>query len=558
MCGEAQNPKKWRFTWEAQSHHPTLKLFLFNPSARPVDRCGSLRVQSNPARSTIDVSFTVDSEHDVSLLVPIPRVLIDCDSPVSFRTLDDHIEVKLALLLPVDHPVMSNLQSMLSLSEDGGEALLPDAPKRLSTESDLEKLSSKGSVDFYCRSCSAKLTRSPISCFLDSPSINWQEVADNWFGACCCSFGGISEKLVTRYARSYAPSKGRCLLTSRAVIICKDDLLNCEFPEDERSQSCEYQPLLADEDDNQSKVLMHSGSNHATGPTHVYEGKLKSMHLNDENLPCEAIGADLDSTRNETLDTGCCLHRSHSLSYEHEGSMRDTSKDMCRHFNPPDEFELPPSQRYFLNGFLGDVFMAKSHNISTAIEWVEFSCPRCSTLLGAYPCADSCAPLDNGVRFYKCCVSTGLPLEGSDDLFKEYTLERMFSNQILENAKDDLSFRTVVRDMKTKSPLLQIVLLNPNCWFSTGYCFAMDNPPESATKLNLHPVIKVLFNDCRDNTLFSSKRTNEEWGTTHSADEVFMLMHQMEVLIANLASAKDVFPPSMVSFQGLTLSLIQR
>lgn len=235
---------------------------------------------------------------------------------------------------------------------------------------------------------------------------------------------------MTRYARSYAPSKGRCLLTSRAVIICKDDILYCEFPEDERNQSCEYQRLLADEDDKQSKVLMHSGSNHATGPTHVYEGKLKSMHLSDENLPGEAIGADsdmsilycespvLDSTRNETLETGCCLHRSHSLSYDHEGSVRDTSKDMCRHFNPPDEFKLPPSQRYFLDGFLGDVFMAKSHNISTAIEWVEFSCPQCSMLLGAYPCADSCAPLDNGVRFYKCCVSTDLPFEGSDDLFK--------------------------------------------------------------------------------------------------------------------------------------------
>lgn len=458
---------------------------------------------------------------------------------------------------------MSSLHAALGLSDDGGGALLlPDAPKPLSTDSDLEKLSSKGSVDFYCRSCSAKLTRSPISCFLDSPSINWQEVADNWFGACCCSFGVISEKLVSRYARSYAPSRGRCLLTSRAVIICKDDLMNCEFPEVERNQSCEYRPLLATEDGDQSKVLMHTGSDHATGPTHVCEGKLKSMHLNDENLlECEAVGADvdgsilycespgLDLTRNETSVNGCCLHTSHSLSSEHEGHARDASKDMCR--------QLPPSQRYFLNGFLGDVFMAKSHNISTAIEWVEFSCPQCSALLGSYPCADSCAPLDNGVRFYKCCVSTDMPSKGPDDLFKDYTLERMFSNQILESAKDDLSFRTVVRDMKTKSPVLQIVLLNPNCWLSTGYCFDMDNPPESTTKLILQPVIKVLFNDCRDNTLLSSK-TSEEWVRTHSADEVFMLMHQMEALIAHLVSAKDIFPPSMVSFEGLTLSLVQR
>lgn len=232
---------------------------------------------------------------------------------------------------------------------------------------------------------------------------------------------------MSRYARSYAPSRGRCLLTSRAVIICKDDLLNCEFPEDERNQSCEYQPPLAGEDDKRSKVLMHPGSNNATGPMHVYEGKLTSMHLNDENCPeCDAIGAESDgsilyceSPKNETSVTGCCLHTSHSLSYEHEGRARDASKDMGGHLNPPNELELPPSQRYFLNGFLGDVFMAKSHNISTAIKWVEFSCPRCSALLGAYPCADSCAPLDNGVRFYKCCVSTDLPVEGSNDLFRQ-------------------------------------------------------------------------------------------------------------------------------------------
>lgn len=133
MGGEAQNPRKWRFTWEAQSLNPTLKLFLFNPSSQPVVQSDSLRVQSNPARSTIHVSFTVDSGQDVALSVTIPRVLIDGDSPLSSRALDDHIEVKLPLLLPVDHPLMSSLHSVLSLSGDGEETLLPDAPKPLST-----------------------------------------------------------------------------------------------------------------------------------------------------------------------------------------------------------------------------------------------------------------------------------------------------------------------------------------------------------------------------------------------------------------------------------------
>lgn len=47
----------------------------------------------------------------------MPRVLLDDESPVSFKALDDHIEVKLALLLPVDHSIVLNFESLLSLGE---------------------------------------------------------------------------------------------------------------------------------------------------------------------------------------------------------------------------------------------------------------------------------------------------------------------------------------------------------------------------------------------------------------------------------------------------------
>ncbi|PRQ36347.1 hypothetical protein RchiOBHm_Chr4g0390451 [Rosa chinensis] len=43
---------------------------------------------------------------------------------------------------------------------------------------------------------------------------------------------------------------------------------------------------------------------------------------------------------------------------------------------------------------------------------------------------------------------------------RKYTLERMFANQLLECAKDQLSFRAVVRDLKLRSPMLQIVLMS--------------------------------------------------------------------------------------------------
>ncbi|PPD76448.1 hypothetical protein GOBAR_DD26626 [Gossypium barbadense] len=63
--------------------------------------------------------------------------------------------------------------------------------------------------------------------FVETPSIDWQEVADNWFGGCCCSFRGISEKLVTRFANSYRCAKGVCLLNFTTVLLCKDVLVAC-------------------------------------------------------------------------------------------------------------------------------------------------------------------------------------------------------------------------------------------------------------------------------------------------------------------------------------------
>ncbi|RVX16590.1 hypothetical protein CK203_006183 [Vitis vinifera] len=79
---------------------------------------------------------------------------------------------------------------------------------------------------------------------------------------------------------------------------------------------------------------------------------------------------------------------------------------------------------------------------------------------------------------------------------RKYTLERMFTSQLLESAKDELSFRTVVRDLRTKSPVLQIVLLNPNSWCCTGYCLGTEDTVDPVANINLYPAIKVLFSDC--------------------------------------------------------------
>lgn len=114
------NPRKWRFTWEAQSHSPTLRLFLFDSQTNPSVHCLDLKVTLNLSQSHVSITWFCqkDTENQVSLLVPIPKVLIDCDSPISYRALSDHIEVKLLLLLPVDHPIVSSIDSVLNLTED--------------------------------------------------------------------------------------------------------------------------------------------------------------------------------------------------------------------------------------------------------------------------------------------------------------------------------------------------------------------------------------------------------------------------------------------------------
>ncbi|KAL2328386.1 hypothetical protein Fmac_021813 [Flemingia macrophylla] len=71
-------------------------------------------------------------------------------------------------------------------------------------------------------------------------SVNRREVADNWFVACCCLFGGISEKMVMRYVSSYMCLPGMCLLSYTSLTLCNDDLVECDFYEGcgEQEWSC--------------------------------------------------------------------------------------------------------------------------------------------------------------------------------------------------------------------------------------------------------------------------------------------------------------------------------
>jgi hypothetical protein len=67
----------------------------------------------------------------------------------------------------------------------------------------------------------------------------------------------------------------------------------------------------------------------------------------------------------------------------------------------------------------------------------------------------------------------------------------------LESAEDEVSFRTVVRDLKSRKPVLQIVLLSSKAWYFSGTCIE-NQTADPDVQVELKPVAKVLFSDFSD------------------------------------------------------------
>lgn len=199
------------------------------------------------------------------------------------------------------------------------------------------------------------------------PSVNWREAADNWFGTCCCSFGGASEKLVAQYANSYTSTPGVCLLDATSVVLCKDDFVGYKFPN--QTEHKEQKSVECSRTNSLRKVVSGNQSTNASTVDH-----------NSQN--------------------GCChLHKD-------EDQTHITS-------------ELLANKASLLNGLLGNSFMVASPYLSKDIEWIEILCPQCSCLLGAYPHDNTDGSLnDYGVHLFKCFISTCLPVGSPTDLFR--------------------------------------------------------------------------------------------------------------------------------------------
>ncbi|KAK1280468.1 hypothetical protein QJS04_geneDACA002739 [Acorus gramineus] len=465
------------------------------------------------------------------------------------------------------------------------------------------------------------------------PSINWREAADNWFGTCCCSFGGISEKLVSGYVNSYACAEGKCLVDETSVIICKDDFEGCGFPDfaDVRpkhdskpdhlpkddliynlrdSGACpggkslengkegmgevsksvvflspERDESITDQEGHVNEGLTVSNSLCCSSPGFPHLsgcGKVSVLETPDMPRPSldgtQADGVDslaLSSNSNSknpaksflcspahvssSVEQFQCYRdtKEHHLSDVHDSplhAMSTTSSEGQQSMKNPMHTNIDGPLR---NGFLGSGFMIRTSSFSSDVKWVEFRCRNCSSVIGSYPSVNGIdAPVDNGIRLFKCYVSTSLPIGGPQDIFRKHSLQRVFLHLLLESATDEISFRTLVRNLRTNSPMLQIILLNQKMWRATGHC-SENEVVGLARGVNLKSVAKVLFCDCSVATE-TDLRVIEDWSKKNQVDEVYMLTSQIEELIDNLKREQTVLPRSYAVIQGFLLSSLDR
>jgi hypothetical protein len=123
MSSSPLNPgiHPWRFTWETLAHIPTLRLYLFGSPT--INSLSYLSASLQTDRSLLFLSLSYRNGPAAHLEIPVPRVLIEPDKDIQCLVRSDHVEIKLPLVLPVDHPVLAQYRA--SMGFDGHENVSP-------------------------------------------------------------------------------------------------------------------------------------------------------------------------------------------------------------------------------------------------------------------------------------------------------------------------------------------------------------------------------------------------------------------------------------------------
>lgn len=648
----------------------------------------------------------------VFVRVPVPPVVLDHSIPVQAKAMSDHIEVKLMLMLPVDHPLVSSLSSLMGtndgVSGDRQQEKLPP----FSLDNDTRFLAMEGEVHFYCRNCTARLTKEPLRSFKELPSVNWRDSADNWFGTCCCTFGGVSQSLVSNFEKFSSVSKGTCFIGSTSILVHVDELAsnaviesgktfipdngeaiglivkrnkllqmntsNHDFPtkcntkdgilvQSKEHVSREKWECLSSHNAIRNVGNLHDvggngvaklekGEDYKNNHVHVSGSLLGLTKTENANAICDQELETMASAKKNEMDipasdsSGLCpietslsesvaeasfqplekqFHRIPTLGnpiqndrkdyLAADSDLRPSSHDTfssygiknalhcCGNNNSENVYlqqlrvTSEPQKDGTTTGsfYLGNGFMMGPPDVSDTIEWVAVRCSSCLSLIGLYPDVKGkpCSASES-IQLFKCHISTSEAVGGPNDVFRKHTLQRILVNQLQASAEDESSYRTVIRNLNTKNPMLQVVLLNVNAWFCSGNCWERIIPGEKATYYteisidrsevfcddvskgldgansrplvvteagateqynckSLNPVVKVLFSDCSSFTPDESRAIND-WALQKHAEEIYILEEEIKTLVEALIAMKLRLPASCSSLQGFYLSFLEK
>lgn len=289
---------------------------------------------------------------------------------------------------------------------------------------------------------------------MEMPSVDWEDVADNWFGGCCTSFGGAGEKLVSQFINAYGRLEGTSLLDATAITV-ETDYLESDLVSQIAGSSLSRDFVAMKEaifdvtvgkDHTTGKIKLKNSEKqakitftHAQPPINLEEGpSVSSSETNGVspqiNQPVTSqLEADTDvyfeksendfcvenmgKSKEVDLSLGdlghcCCVNGSNGKAEDNPSQM-SLGNDKKQN-----TLEIKRDYKLTKTISLGSSFVVKASNLLNEFEWVELFCGRCSSPLGSYPSQCSPVPADGRVRLFKCYTSTEIPVTGPHDAFR--------------------------------------------------------------------------------------------------------------------------------------------
>lgn len=291
---------------------------------------------------------------------------------------------------------------------------------------------------------------------MEMPSVDWEDVADNWFGGCCTSFGGAGEKLVSQFISAYGLLEGTSLLDATSITV-ETDYLEADLvaqvagPAVSRDFVALKEAILdasVENDHTTGKIKLNNSeeqakttATYAQQPIISEEGHTVSRSETNGVSPqtnqsvTSQMGTDTNNVYFEKSENDCCVENMEKSKKEVDLSPVDLGHCCCVNGysekaednlsqlslgNEKRQNMLEIKRDYKLTKTisLGSSFVVKASNLLNDFVWVELLCGRCSSPLGSYPSQCSLVPADGRVRLFKCYTSTEIPVTGPHDVFR--------------------------------------------------------------------------------------------------------------------------------------------